>query len=101
VDVITILTKEYNYRGDILEILNIAEDMPEENLEWRNSAISCPLFKYFKLHRGKVSRMGFKARWGLRWLFAEAKVQPSLTGSELYDSCWGYFILKICNPVPT
>jgi len=66
------------------------------------SAISCPLFKYFKLHRGKVSRMGFKARWGLWWLFAEAKVQPSLTGSELYyDSCWGYFILKICNPVPT
>lgn len=35
-DVITILTKEYNYRGDILEILNVAEDMPEENLEWRN-----------------------------------------------------------------
>jgi len=40
------------------------------------SAISCPVFKYFKLHRGKVSRMGSKARWGLWWMYAEAKVQP-------------------------
>jgi len=39
------------------------------------SAISCPVFKYFKLHRGKVYRMGSKARWELRWMYAEAKVQ--------------------------
>ena len=35
-DAVTILTAEYNYQGDILEILNIEQDIPTEIIEWRS-----------------------------------------------------------------
>jgi len=36
VDVITILTKEYNYNGDILEIPKYSGEIPTENSELRS-----------------------------------------------------------------